>query len=188
MTWLVWRQYRAVFWTGAALVVALAGYIVWQRYAMTAYMSDHGIAGCAEWKNSCHGKPIPDDRGASPVGDAFFHLDDVYRPRILTTGRLLLALPALIGVFVGAPLIARELESGTHTLVWTQSVSRTRWLAVRLALPLAAVLIGTSILAALYTWWWRTARATALTDVCRRAVCCTSSRSWCSSRTGSPCC
>ena len=28
------------------------------------------------------------------------------------------------------PLIAREFENGTHRLAWTQSVSRTRWLAV----------------------------------------------------------
>ena len=30
-------------------------------------------------------------------------------------------LPALIGIFWGAPLIARELESCTYRLSWTQS-------------------------------------------------------------------
>ena len=39
---------------------------------------------------------------------------------------LLLLLPALIGVFWGAPLVARELETGTFRLAWTQSVTRTR--------------------------------------------------------------
>ncbi|MBL1097098.1 ABC transporter permease [Streptomyces sp. 205] len=165
VTWLVRRQYRTMFCTGAALVVAIAGYIVWQRFAMTGYLRDHGIAGCADWKATCHGEPIPDGRGESPVGDAFFHISDVYRPRILATGRVLLALPALFGVFVGAPLVARELENGTHKLVWTQSVSRTRWLTAQLALPLAAVLTGSALLSALYTWWWRTARATTLTDI-----------------------
>ena len=42
--------------------------------------------------------------------------------------------PALIGIFWGAPLISRELETGTFRLAWTQSVSRTRWLAVKLGL------------------------------------------------------
>ena len=42
--------------------------------------------------------------------------------------------PALIGMFWGAPLIARELETGTFRLAWTQSVSRIRWLLVKLGL------------------------------------------------------
>ena len=32
--------------------------------------------------------------------------------------------PALIGIFWGAPLVAREFETGTFRLAWTQSVSR----------------------------------------------------------------
>jgi hypothetical protein len=52
----------------------------------------------------------------------------------------LVGVPALIGAFWGAPLITTELEAGTHRLVWTQSVTRTRWLAVKLGIVgLAAV-------------------------------------------------
>ena len=51
---------------------------------------------------------------------------------LLSTGIILLA-PAVIGLFWGAPLIARELETGTAALAWNQSVTRTRWLAVKLA-------------------------------------------------------
>ncbi len=65
-----------------------------------------------------------------------------------------LVTPALIGLFLGAPLIAREFETGTFRLAWTQSVSRRRWLAVKLGLVgLAAVAI-----AGLLTWlvdWWQ---------------------------------
>ena len=58
----------------------------------------------------------------------------------LAVTAVVLVLPALIGVFWGAPLIARELEAGTHRLVWNQSITRTRWLAVKLGLVgLAAV-------------------------------------------------
>ena len=61
--------------------------------------------------------------------------------------------PALIGLFFGAPLIARELETGTFRLVWTQSVTRRRWLAVKLGLVgIVAMAIG-----GLLTWmvdWW----------------------------------
>ncbi|MBV1854317.1 ABC transporter permease subunit [Catellatospora tritici] len=58
------------------------------------------------------------------------------------------ALPALIGIFWGAPLIARELEAGTHRVAWNQSITRTRWLAVKLAL-LAAI---TAVVAGLLSW------------------------------------
>ncbi|MGI5149702.1 ABC transporter permease subunit [Plantactinospora sp. CA-294935] len=61
-------------------------------------------------------------------------------------------IPALIGAFWGAPLIARELETGTHRLVWNQSVSRRRWLAVKLAVLALASIAGSGTLSALLTW------------------------------------
>jgi ABC-2 family transporter protein len=61
-------------------------------------------------------------------------------------------IPALIGAFWGAPLIARELETGTHRLVWNQSVPRRRWLAVKLAVPALASMAVAGSLSALLTW------------------------------------
>jgi hypothetical protein len=67
---------------------------------------------------------------------------------------IVLVAPAVIGLFLGAPLIATEFENGTFRLAWTQSVSRRRWLAVKLSLVgLAAVAMG-----GLLTWmvdWWQ---------------------------------
>ena len=65
----------------------------------------------------------------------------------------MLVLPALIGLFWGAPLIARELEAGTHRLVWNQSVTRTRWLAVKLGL-LGLAAIAAAGLGSLAVDWW----------------------------------
>jgi hypothetical protein len=66
---------------------------------------------------------------------------------------IVIVAPALIGLFIGAPLIAREVETGIFRLSWTQSVTLRRWLAVKLGLiGLAAMLIG-----GLLTWmadWW----------------------------------
>lgn len=63
--------------------------------------------------------------------------------------------PAVIGAFWGAPMIARELEAGTHRLVWNQSVTRTRWLATKLGLTIAAAAAAVGILAWAVTWWAR---------------------------------
>jgi len=62
-------------------------------------------------------------------------------------------LPAIIGVFWGAPLIARELEDGTYRLAWTQSVTRTRWLAVKLGLLGLAAMAVTGLFSLIITWW-----------------------------------
>jgi hypothetical protein len=67
--------------------------------------------------------------------------------------RLVLAVPALVGVFWGAPLLARELESGTFRLVWTQSVTRRRWLAVKLGLVGGASVALAGLLGWVVTWW-----------------------------------
>ena len=50
---------------------------------------------------------------------------------MLGTG-LAYVVPAVIGIFWGAPMIAREIEAGTYRLVWTQSITRTRWLVSKL--------------------------------------------------------
>src|SRR5207302_3407966 len=49
--------------------------------------------------------------------------------------------------------LARELEQGTHRLVWTQGVGRLRWLAAKLAFVLGATFAFAFAFAALITWW-----------------------------------
>jgi hypothetical protein len=71
---------------------------------------------------------------------------------LLSTGIILLA-PAVIGLFWGAPLIARELETGTAALAWNQSVTRTRWLAVKLATGGLTAMAVTEALSLMQTWW-----------------------------------
>jgi hypothetical protein len=71
---------------------------------------------------------------------------------LLSTGIILLA-PAVIGLFWGAPLIARELETGTAALAWNQSVTPTRWLAVKLAAGALAAMVLAEALSLMQTWW-----------------------------------
>jgi len=66
---------------------------------------------------------------------------------------LLLVIPVVIGMFWGAPLVAREFETGTFRLAWTQGVSRTRWLAGKLGIGVLASLGVAGLLSLMVTWW-----------------------------------
>jgi hypothetical protein len=67
---------------------------------------------------------------------------------------LLFVIPGLIGLFWGAPLVARELETGSFRLAWTQSITRTRWLGCKLAVAGGAAVAATGLLSLMTTWWF----------------------------------
>jgi ABC-2 family transporter protein len=103
----------------------------------------------ADGLDSCHGSSclspatyFTASLARSPYGVLF----------LLSTGIILLA-PAVIGLFWGAPLIARELETGTAALAWNQSVTRTRWLAVKLAIAGLTAMALSEALSLMQTWW-----------------------------------
>ena len=66
---------------------------------------------------------------------------------------LVILLPAVIGLFWGAPLIARELETGTFRLAWNQSVTRERWLAVKLGILGLASMAAAGLISLILGWW-----------------------------------
>ncbi|HTU76077.1 MAG TPA: hypothetical protein VMG38_21375 [Trebonia sp.] len=61
--------------------------------------------------------------------------------------------PGLLGVFLGAPLVAEELQSGTFRLAWTQDAGRVRWLALRLVVTAAACVAAAGLVSWIVTWW-----------------------------------
>jgi hypothetical protein len=131
------RQFRA-----QALVAVVALALVAVALAITgtqlAHLYDTTVAGCAALGD------------CSSVTAAFLTTD---QPEQLI-GIVLILVPGVIGVFWGAPLIARELESGTNRLVWTQGVTRTRWLLTKLALVGLASAIAAGLLSLMVTWWF----------------------------------
>lgn len=134
MIWLTWRHMRAqTLWTAAALAV-LAAYLLY----LAADIRESYRINVTDCTTACE--------------DAAHLLADQYGNALLMTGLLLLAGPALIGAFWGAPLITRELENGTHRLVWNQSVTRKRWLAVKLTVVGGAGVLLTGSLGLLLTW------------------------------------
>jgi hypothetical protein len=131
MTWMAWRQFRGQLQPLAGVVVLLLAALV-----LTA-------------------TSIVDLREVSDSAQTFLaRVHKGYAANLYLAGSaVLFLLPVIIGVFWGAPLVARELETGTHRLAWNQSITRTRWLAVRLGtVALAtAVLSGATTLA--FGWW-----------------------------------
>jgi hypothetical protein len=90
---------------------------------------------------------------ATTYRDVFDHLTANDR-HLFYTGIVVVAVaPVIIGVFWGAPLVARELEAGTHRLAWTQSVTRSRWLATKLGVTTLAAAAAVGVLTFAVTWW-----------------------------------
>ncbi|WP_033430831.1 ABC transporter permease subunit [Saccharothrix syringae] len=91
------------------------------------------------------GRPValPTSPGLDPGDSTYYYLGIV----------ALHVFPALVGAFWGAPLISREVEHGTHRLVWNQGVTRTRWLAVKAGVTASAAVVATGLLSLLVMWW-----------------------------------
>jgi len=66
---------------------------------------------------------------------------------------VLTALPGLLGLALGASLVADESRRGTNRLAWSQSISRTRWLVGKLTVGTVAVCGLTGLLVPLLGWW-----------------------------------
>jgi len=62
-------------------------------------------------------------------------------------------LPVIIGLFIGAPLLAREIESGTYRFTWTQEVGRTRFVLTTFVM-LATVVTAVACLLGLLLGWY----------------------------------
>jgi hypothetical protein len=134
------RQFRAEAIIGFGLLAALA--------ILLAVTGPHLVQMNDAFQRAC--KAAGGCAAASnPVLEDDVLLRGAALPFIVTVA------PALIGIFFGAPLIARELETGTFRLAWTQSVTLRRWLAVKLGLiGLAAMAIG-GLLTWMVDWWMR---------------------------------
>jgi hypothetical protein len=72
----------------------------------------------------------------------------------LSNGFILQVLPVLIGAFVGAPVLARELETGTFRYAWTQGFGRRRWALAKLALLAIVLTAAAGAFGALLTWYY----------------------------------
>ncbi|MER5892114.1 hypothetical protein [Streptomyces sp. NPDC001876] len=76
----------------------------------------------------------------------------LYSTLLMYAQLALMVLPGAVGAFFAGPVIARELESGTYRMAWTQSVTPTRWLAAKLAAPAVLLVAGVTALSVTLSW------------------------------------
>jgi hypothetical protein len=143
MIWLTWRQFRTPAVTAAAALAAFAVLLAVTGPHLASQYSASGVAGC-HGSSSCANLA---SAFLQQLGSGSYWV--VYLVGIV----IILVTPAIIGIFWGAPLIAREFEAGTHYLAWNQSVTRTRWLAVKLTLTGLAAMAVTEGLSLMQAWW-----------------------------------
>jgi ABC-type transport system involved in multi-copper enzyme maturation permease subunit len=147
MIWLTWRQHRRELLIVGVVLAALALYLMLTGGAMySAYQQVTGGMSPALCERQ-QGQPASDLCNA--LIDDFY---GAYNNNLFAMAALVL-LPPLAGVFLGAPLVARELESGTFKLVWTQSVTRRRWLLTKVGAMLGVALLVSAATIPLVYWW-----------------------------------
>src|SRR5215472_7456088 len=138
MAWVTWRQHRIALAGAAVFLCALAA-CLW-RIGLGLHQVYSAAAGCHPATS-----PICDQLQTNLAGmDA-----------ILANGYVLQAVPAVIGAFVGAPVLARELETGTFRYTWTQGFSRWRWTLAKLVPLAVAVMIAAGAFTVLLSWYYR---------------------------------
>jgi len=138
MAWVTWRQHRIAL-AGAAVFLCALAVCLW-RVGLGLHQVYSAAAACHPATS-----PICDQLQTKVAGmDA-----------ILANGYVLQAVPAVIGAFLGAPVLARELETGTFRYAWTQGFSRWRWTLAKLVPLAAAATAGAGAFSFVVSWYYR---------------------------------
>jgi hypothetical protein len=142
LAWVAWRQHRLALGGAAALLAAACLWMLVSGLQMRSALNGLGLSACT-----------PLTATSCTAQEAVF-ISDYYSGTQVVIG-VLTVMPALIGVLAGAPVVARELETGTFRLSWTQGCGRTRWLAARLVPLAVALTAGAAGVSAVFSWYYR---------------------------------
>ncbi|WP_032379020.1 ABC transporter permease [Rhodococcoides fascians] len=130
MIWVTWRQFRATILFGVLTPLLLAAITI----AIT--LIDGGVA------------PVPVLQGCLGIGEDYCTAETAQTMAILLT----IALPVVLGAFVGVTVFSRDLERRTHVLGLTQSVSRRRWYGVRVLVVFVPTILAMALLGCALYW------------------------------------
>jgi hypothetical protein len=137
--WVAWRQQRTETLIAGAILVLLAALFIPTGIEMASRYDHDGLSACAAAGSSggC----------GQAIGSFTARFDG-----LMSLLPWLNLIPGVFGIALAAPLLL-ELENGTYRLAWTQSITRRRWLAVRLGTTTLAAVLAALAMTALVTWW-----------------------------------
>ena len=144
MIWLTWHQHRREAQLGGLILLFALALLALSGSVAYSTADKLGLAACHVGASD-----------SAACGTSFTAFMQQFLSVSIYVAYALAILPALLGVFVGAPLLAREVEQETHVLVWTQSITRLRWFAAEAGWIAAVSLVAAAALAALAAWWHR---------------------------------
>jgi hypothetical protein len=137
MAWVTWRQHRVAL-AGVAAFLSVVAVYVWVvgRQLHHAYVA---ATACSPSSHAC--------------ADLITNFNNMNH--VLIGGYVLQIVPALLGAFVGGPVLARELETGTFRYAWTQGFGRWRWTLAKLVALGVVVTAAAGAVSVLFSWYYQ---------------------------------
>jgi hypothetical protein len=139
MLWVTWRQHRGLLISVAtAFIVGVIGMLVeglriHHDYAMMVACRPAASPACQQLSH-------------------FFESTDWHQAQDIHVA--VLGAPALLTLFAGPPVLARELENSTYRYAWTQGIGRVRWTVAKLIFIGSVVTIAAFVIGELFGWFF----------------------------------
>ncbi|MGH3277529.1 MAG: hypothetical protein ACRDNW_00115 [Trebonia sp.] len=143
MAWVTWRQHRATFISVPAVLIA-AG-IVLVIFGLKAHHDYTALVNC----------PLNQGQQSATCSQAMTDFNSTVWPLANICSLLMQLAPVLLGAFAGAPLLARELETGTFRYAWTQGFGRERQAIAKLALVGLTLAVLAWAFSKLFAWFFQ---------------------------------
>jgi hypothetical protein len=143
MAWVTWRQQRATLISVPAVLGAVAIFLV--VVGLKVHHDYAAIVNC----------PLSGPNESSTCQQLFQNFNSTDWTLANTCAILMQLVPVLIGAFAGAPLLARELETGTYRYAWTQGLGRERQAIAKLALVGVTLAVLAVAFGELFAWFFQ---------------------------------
>jgi ABC-type transport system involved in multi-copper enzyme maturation permease subunit len=148
MIWLTWRQHRKQWLYTLLALIAVAAVMLPTGLSMHHDFVSSGLQKCLAGIGTAQLVPARSGNCVQLSGEFSHQFSNLTFIAVL-----FVILPVFVGIFYGAPLVAHEIEQGTHRFVWTQGVSRMRWALAKFGLIGLVTLVIAVIYAIGVTWW-----------------------------------